>query len=176
MTTKNHTPRQIPLRGLARELGCDHTTLSSWIHSGRLRDGVGVDDRGRAIVTDADLAAAAFRRSYLPRVTMSSKARPLSEPQQVWDARMGVYVTAPELLEERNAMSVLVHALVAMLRADARDDLVPRVVARLHAVRELSLATDEDVERGEQELVGVLTLLADEDDEDEQPEPKEEAR
>lgn len=172
-------PRTLSLRALARELAVNHSSLSAAVRDGRLDRGVRLDARGRVEVFDADLATECWRDVHTPQILEAERAheravaavRRLAEKRPgaivLHDRTMECQVTATELFNERNALSLLVTALTAELAGDDRAAIQKRIAARLVRVAELHDADESDIGRAERELTCALCILADDDDDDE---------
>lgn len=172
------TSDQPSLRGLARSLGVSHTALSQAFRAGTFSAGVRLDDRGRLVVDDAAAAAAEWRAYHVPRhAALTRTPCPAPPPSDLLltvlpDHAMGCTITAGELFEERDSHSLLVTALVAIALDDAASGPVAldapevaaireRAAAQLRAVAELHGADAAAVERAEQDLESVITMLVD---------------
>ena len=117
------TAQKPSLRDLARRLGCSHSHLSEQIRNGALQRGIAFDDRGRAMVTDIEAAAAAWR------------GRPEANPG--WSAviidREGYDWTGAGLLAALEARDVLLRALLTAALVDRPTGLVEHITPLLRA-------------------------------------------
>lgn len=180
MTTNHqpHTePRQISLRALALELGVHHSSLSAAVRDGRLTRGVSVDARGRVVVTDAAAAAAGWRAIHFrvdvrsreleldaERVERAARRLAATQPEAVelHDVALDRRITAAELFAERDALSLLVGALVRGALADRTPAaLKAHVPERLREVAELHGAGDEEIAQAMRELECAICVAVD---------------
>jgi hypothetical protein len=170
--------RTTSLRSLARELGVQHSALSKAVREGRLTAGVTIE-HGKVRVIDAAAAAEQWRRHvHVPRIDYRPAPAPPPTPAPpadlaivLFDRAMDRRVTACELFAERDACSLLATAVVASALGNAVSvaALRERVAAQLRAVARLHGAGADDIARAERDLESTLAMLADQDEDDEEP-------
>lgn len=113
------------LRGLGRHLGVTHACLSRYVHDGILTQGVGIDARGRAFVTDIEAAARQFAGvQEPPRIrreqTASRAPAPLTCRCVIWDSD-GYDWSAEGLLAAYAAHDLLLCTLLRARLAAGED-------------------------------------------------------
>lgn len=177
MTTDHRPPRRVSLRRLAIELDTHHSTLSTAVRDRRLRAGVRLDKRGRVVVDDADAAARNWRAVHVPQVLELERIERREAKAHgddaivLMDVAMDCHVTARQLFAERDALSVLVTALVAELLGDDRRARAKRiatleksVASRLRAVAELHGAEVDALDRARRDLTCAIAMIVDDDE------------
>lgn len=123
------------LRGLARELGVTHSSLSAAVHEGRLTAGV-VIEQGRVRVVDAAAAARQWRAVHVERIDHAvrraeERAARAPLPGVVYD-RDGLDWTPAQLLRDREVHEELLAVLVRdALAREAPDESPDEYLARL---------------------------------------------